>query len=188
LGCCRCGPLHFPGRPESRVSLSDDRIEFVHPLSGRDQQGNAFLNSNDFPSKDDAEQILDDILPAFNSPDAAARFFHVWRLWLHHAVTHHAGQQQRAETIAYLPADTRIPDASIWHHLSIVSALEATRGADGQVHPAFLLFQNWASAGLYRASAECARPLERQLYAFLDDGSCHEIVVGQVRTGLPDFP
>lgn len=130
----------FPSGNKIGRSLGDG-VEFVHPLSGRGPNGNPSLNSNDFPSQDDAEKILDDVLPAFQNPNVAIRFYHAWRLWLHHAVTHHAGQRRKAETLAYLPADTRIPDASIWHHLSVVSALETTRGTDGHLHPAFLLFQ-----------------------------------------------
>src|SRR5260370_10409861 len=116
-------------------------IEFVHPFSGRAIDGRPCLEPNDFPSQADAERILDDALPAFGHGELAVRFFHVWRLWLQHAVTHPSGQRQKAGKVAYLPADTRIPDASIWHHLSIVSALETTRGADDMLHPAFLLFQ-----------------------------------------------
>jgi CRISPR-associated protein Cmr2 len=130
----------FPHGSKIDESLGGS-IEFVHPFSGRAIDGGPCLEANDFPSQADAESILDDALPAFAHGELAVRFFHVWRLWLHHAVTHHSGQRQKAETIAYLPADTRIPDASIWHHLSIVSALEATRGADGELHLAFLLFQ-----------------------------------------------
>jgi hypothetical protein len=130
----------FPHGSKIGESLGGS-IEFVHPVSGRAEDGKPSIAREDFPSQADAEKILDDALPAFGDNDVPTRFFQVWRLWLHHAVTHYAGQRQKAEMIAYLPADTRIPDASIWHHLSVVSALEATRAADGQLRPAFLLFQ-----------------------------------------------
>jgi hypothetical protein len=69
-------------------------IEFVHPLSGRREDGKPSIAQEDFPSQANAEKILDDALPAFGSNDVPTRFFHVWRLWLHHAVTHHTGQRQ----------------------------------------------------------------------------------------------
>lgn len=71
-----------------------------------------------------------------------AKFFVHWRLW----------QQRCAEahpSLAHLPADTRVPDHTIWTHCSIVSALQACvrfekKGEaveNREFKPAFLLVQ-----------------------------------------------
>ena len=54
------------------------------------------------------------------------------------------GQSTASEVnyrLALLPADTRIPDHSIWTHMQVVSALAGCVGNDGVWHPAFLKFQ-----------------------------------------------
>ena len=83
--------------------------------------------------------ILSSVFPEFPALAPQEAHWLLWRCWLHHAVTHKAGQKARAEWLAYLPADTRIPDGTIWHHMSVASALESALG-EGQ-QPAFLLFQ-----------------------------------------------
>lgn len=114
--------------------VSENAVTFIHPLSGE-------LTSFSFPSAGDAEEFLGNIRPNFGPAGDECRFWQVWRLWLEFAATHHAGQGKGAEYLPYLPADTRIPDSTIWHHCSIASAMESTRGKDGRLHPGFLLFQ-----------------------------------------------
>lgn len=117
-------------------------IQFIHPLSG-----NSAFSPTDFPAQEDAGDIISQVLPSFAEPNAGGgadlptQFWLLWRAWLHFAVTHHHGQKQGADKLAYLPADTRVPDGTIWHHNAIVSALEAARLPDSQFAPAFLLFQ-----------------------------------------------
>lgn len=113
-------------------------VQFHHPLAGK----GSILSATDFPSQADAEKIISDSIPSFQSvTDNQSTFWNIWRLWLHYAITHRNGANQNAGNLAYLPADTRIPDTSIWNHCSIVSAIESTRGEGGEMAPAFLLFQ-----------------------------------------------
>ncbi|CAI9084832.1 type III-B CRISPR-associated protein Cas10/Cmr2 [Candidatus Methylacidiphilum fumarolicum] len=67
-----------------------------------------------------------------------ANFFLHWRLWKKFISEKHP-------SLAFMPADTRIPDHTIWTHCSITSALqgcvEKIDEADTKINPAFLLFQ-----------------------------------------------
>ncbi len=66
-----------------------------------------------------------------------ARFFAHWRLWPRFAVDHDY-------RFGFLPADTRMPDHTIWNHMQIVSALATCASAKGKgasLAPAFLKFQ-----------------------------------------------
>ncbi|OQW96514.1 MAG: type III-B CRISPR-associated protein Cas10/Cmr2 [Verrucomicrobia bacterium A1] len=61
-------------------------------------------------------------------------FFLHWRRWAVDAAKIDA-------RCLYQPADTRIPDHSIWQHNGIVSALQGCVDESGSLRPAFLLFQ-----------------------------------------------
>lgn len=117
-------------------------VQFIHPLIG-----NLAFSAKDFPKEDDANDIISEVLPSFGESneevrkDAAIQFWLLWRAWFQFSVTHQRGQRHGADKLAYLPADTRVPDSTIWHHNAIVSALEAARDAKGVFAPAFLLFQ-----------------------------------------------
>lgn len=73
------------------------------------------------------------------------RFLLYWRRWPEEAA-------KLDKRLAFLPADTRIPDHSIWHHLSLTSAMRACM-KDGRPEFAFLLFQ----LGPVQDFIECAR-------------------------------
>ncbi len=128
-------------------SLSEEgQVAFVHPISGRAPDGAPALPTPNlsFPNLSDAEEWLGDIRPDWKSDDPQTLFLRAWRNWSAYAASHASGRAKGAELLPYLPADTRIPDASIWYHCAIVSALEATRGGDdpqSPLQPAFLLFQ-----------------------------------------------
>jgi len=113
-----------------------ERVSFKHPLTGDPAFGN-----EGFPAEEEAHQIISDALPDFCNEDEQVKFWLLWRLWLQYSVDHVSAKQNKADRLAYLPADTRIPDGSIWHHMSIASALESTRDASGNLKPAFLMFQ-----------------------------------------------
>lgn len=109
-------------------------LQFIHPLAG-DKVDTVF------PTEDEALGFCGDGFPDFAGiEDPELRFWLIWRLWRHYTV-----EQPKAKKVALalasLPADTRIPDGTIWHHDAIVSALEAARNAEGRFAPAFLLFQ-----------------------------------------------
>lgn len=126
----------FPDGRKPVIPDLGEGVVFRHPFTGE-----LAFEERSFPEKGDAESAISSGIPDFQLPDLKARFWLLWRLWLHQSVVHPDGQQQGAATLAYLPADTRIPDGSIWHHNSIVSALEGTRDANGKLKPALMLFQ-----------------------------------------------
>jgi CRISPR-associated protein Cmr2 len=125
----------FPKAATGERSL-DAGVAFTHPLAGAPA-----LSADDYPSQQDACSIIGSVRPTFD-PAASEqdRFWLAWRLWMEYVAGHAEGQTKKAYHLPYLPADTRIPDGSIWHHNAVVSALEATRGEDGVRRPAFLLF------------------------------------------------
>ena len=135
----------FPHGSKAGGLGEDERAVFTHPMSGR-RNGKPSLPADGlpFPGQADAEEWLGDIRPEWKSDDPQTQFLRAWRFWSEYAASHHKGAGKGAELLPYLPADTRIPDASIWHHCAVVSALEATRpGEDlkAALQPAFLLFQ-----------------------------------------------
>lgn len=62
-------------------------------------------------------------------------FFLLWRRWREESAA-------IDPALALLPADSRIPDHSIWLHMDLTAAFEACRESGGsRLEPAFLLFQ-----------------------------------------------
>jgi CRISPR-associated protein Cmr2 len=133
----------FTGGPDS---------PFHHPLGG-----GAF--SFDQPIiATEAEALIANAQPAYLDATRAAwsdeadlwraRFFLHWRLWRHSASVSR-GRSQGDGRLAFLPADTRIPDHSTWNHCSLVSALQSCVEIHGEgdtaeireFRPAFLLVQ-----------------------------------------------
>ncbi len=78
---------------------------------------------------------------SLHGPDWAKFFIH-WRLWYQACVERHP-------SLAHIPADTRIPDHTVWTHCSLVSALQGCveiekEGEHAEIRtfePAFLLVQ-----------------------------------------------
>lgn len=125
----------------------DIRVVFLreaalkHPLSGQDIDIGPLQTT--LPSLDvtsvfaNVRKVFEEIAQAYHSPKE--RYLSLWRrlpemlgdklpdiglLWRH------------------LPADTRIPDHSIWNHMDATAALAgATYNGDNGDHPAFLLLQ-----------------------------------------------
>ncbi|NCD32194.1 MAG: type III-B CRISPR-associated protein Cas10/Cmr2 [Spartobacteria bacterium] len=63
-------------------------------------------------------------------------FFLYWRRWMEETV-----RQPNMKELAYFPADTRIPDHTIWTHMAVSSAMHACRDKDKVIKPTFLIFQ-----------------------------------------------
>jgi len=133
--------LPFPrSKPEGLQCAFDGiRNAFRHPLNGMPLPFHsefasveaAFEGENSIQPKPTAESL------AALQNDAEcwqARFFAHWRLWPRHAM-------QQDYRLTLLPADTRIPDHSIWTHMQVVSALAGCVGPDKVWRPAFLKFQ-----------------------------------------------
>lgn len=129
--------LPFPHWGSSGVRCAYDPATnpFRHPMAGTPlrRETIAFTAAS-------AEDIAQNNQPAaydfsvFTAPADCARaeFFAHWRLWQRHTQDIHAG-------FAALPADTRLPDHTIWSHIGVVSAFEGARyGGD---RPALLKFQ-----------------------------------------------
>ena len=135
----------FPHGSKLGDALGEEpSIAFVHPLAGRPESGKPSLPASglEYPGQDQAEAWLSQIRPEWKSNDPQEQFLRAWRKWSDHAAEHAAGETHGAELLPYLPADTRIPDASIWHHCAVVSALEGTRpDSGGALAPAFVIFQ-----------------------------------------------
>jgi CRISPR-associated protein Cmr2 len=71
---------------------------------------------------------LDGIAP--ESDDWKLKFIRTWRLWPERSA------REKAAHLAYIVADTRVPDHTLWHHNALAAAFAAT-----DCKPAFLLFQ-----------------------------------------------
>lgn len=139
----------FPSGQKLGENIGDRTCPcFVHPLLGRGTSAPHYCSlpsaEISYPPQEDAETWLSHIRPDWQSEDPQILFLRVWRYWSWHAAAHHRGEGRGAELLHYLPADTRAPDATIWHHCAIVSAFEATRPGDDPkvpLKPAFLVFQ-----------------------------------------------
>ncbi len=106
--------LPFPP-PRKRWQPFEDLEEFPHPLGG------AKIKAPTFKSADGALETSFKTRPyLLNNVDPRASFLCVWRFWRNWASSVSPGFQ-------FLPADTRIPDHTIWHHLSVTSAFESCR-------------------------------------------------------------
>lgn len=139
--------LPFPGSQASGLSCAFDGIRsaFIHPLSSGRIKFHAEFKS--------AEQGIEGegmIQPALSQKSLAnledeakqwrARFFAHWRLWQKHAT-------EKDYRLSLLPADTRIPDHSIWTHMQVASALagcineKPNKSKEEARRPVFLKFQ-----------------------------------------------
>lgn len=121
--------LVFPDPAKSglRVDWEANDFEFRHPLGG------GRLTPRQFPvtaagMEEAFVSALDGIAP--DSDDWKLKYIRSWRLWPERSA------REKAAHLAYIVADTRIPDHTLWHHNALAAAFTATGGK-----PAFLLFQ-----------------------------------------------
>ncbi|MCX8090868.1 MAG: type III-B CRISPR-associated protein Cas10/Cmr2 [Verrucomicrobiae bacterium] len=122
--------LIFPDPAKSglRVDWKGSWLEFCHPLGGERLHPERFA-----PSAAQLETEITHALEAValtDREDWRCKFIAGWRLW-----PELAAREQNPHH-AYLVADTRIPDHTLWHHNALAAAFT---GCGGQ--PAFLLFQ-----------------------------------------------
>ncbi|MEN9633803.1 MAG: hypothetical protein RL077_2207 [Verrucomicrobiota bacterium] len=129
--------IPFPHWGPSGVRCAYDPFDnpFRHPLNGEllKRTDTRFtpataedIAQNNQPLAYDYTRVTDPV------GRARAEFFAHWRLWSRHTQERHAG-------FAALPADTRLPDHTIWSHIGVVSAfVGATYDGD---RPALLKFQ-----------------------------------------------
>ena len=116
-----------PAKSSLRVDWGASWREFRHPLGGSSLTPAAFP-----PTAAALEEKLTSALDgvALDSEDWKRKFILAWRLWPERAA------REMNPHFAYLVADTRIPDHTLWHHNALAAAFTACEG-----RPAFLLFQ-----------------------------------------------
>ena len=129
----------FPASHASGLACAFDghRNKFHHPLGGTEtipspQLGFSPIESDQLGTE--TEQVCQPLLESGEHEDPdfwRDRFFAHWRLWCRNA-------RERDHRLAFLPADTRIPDHTIWNHMQVVSTLA---GANTDGGPAFLRLQ-----------------------------------------------
>lgn len=108
--------------------------EFIHPLSSERHE----LKVAELLEKSgEIHEILQSAIHGIDSDDPRKALFLCWRRWLENAVS--SGSALAGE-IALFPADSRIPDHSIWVHNTMTSAL-AGCAQGGNLRPALLMFQ-----------------------------------------------
>lgn len=133
--------LPFPSSKASGLLCAFDGVRnaFRHPLNGEPLPfASEFITvEQGFEAESVTQPVLSEaslqVLPDDEARDRA-RFFAHWRLWPKHAT-------EKDYRFSFLPADTRIPDHSVWNHMQVVSALGSCVDTGGQLKPAFLKFQ-----------------------------------------------
>lgn len=116
--------------PDSRKSKLSEKLAdlpaFNHPL------GVAKLAKNwNFASEDEAMAVSQKTRPfLLDTNDARAAFICAWRFWRNWA-------SDSDPRFTFLPADTRIPDHTIWHHMGVTSAFQGAMTTKEQLaaHP-----------------------------------------------------
>lgn len=106
--------LPFPPSSQSRTELS----RFTHPLGGShwplDPKAMALGV---------AEDTSQTTRPRLNEDDPRAAFITTWRFWRNWASSRHPD-------FALYPAETRLPDHTIWNHLAVTSAMQGCFGGN----------------------------------------------------------
>lgn len=140
--------IPFPkSRPASVSSVFDGhRAGFHHPLGGKDGQACLLKFDKELSGLDRLEGYDSQVQPVLDTavlsgwkPEDVdrARFFAHWRLWRKWAC-------EKDWRFNFLPADTRLPDHTIWHHMQVTSALAGCGLSDDPgipLRPAFLKMQ-----------------------------------------------
>ena len=117
-------PTKWDGQPGST---------FIHPLSSESLTG---ISKGVRERAATISESLQTAIGGIKEDDFRKKHFLYWRRWMENAV---ALDNKDASAIPFLPADSRIPDHSIWNHAAITSAVAGAM-ADGD-KPALLLFQ-----------------------------------------------
>ena len=133
----------FPSYRKTNLSCHFDgvRNRFRHPLGdigGRSLTlpfGGPFIDPAEAIEGEQTTQPILKKEPALDDWEQwRANFLAHWRLWRRASVS-------KDWRLGFLPADTRIPDHSIWSHMAVVSALEGCTAESGALQPTFLKFQ-----------------------------------------------
>ncbi len=116
-----------PAKSRLRVDWKESWLEFRHPLGGSQLTPTAF-SPTAAALEEELASALDGVAP--DSEDWKRKYILAWRLWAERSA------REKNPHLAYLVADTRIPDHTLWHHNALAAAFTACEG-----QPAFLIFQ-----------------------------------------------
>lgn len=120
--------LPWPNPKVLRSEFDGVDNHFKHPLGG-----GGFVFDREFQGVGQAEESGQLTRPTLLSDDdPRGEFWARWRFWRWWA-------SHRDPRLAFMPAETRLPDHTIWSHLFVTSAFQACEDA-GKIKPAFLLF------------------------------------------------
>ena len=129
----------FPGSAASGCSAryaGDTATPFRHPLGGADLAigvpRTLELAIGEFQDTSGSTGFSVEGLDP--TDEWRIRQFLYWRRWPEESAKHD-------RRLAYLPADTRMPDHTIWNHMSLTSAFQGCVDDSGKLAPAFLLWQ-----------------------------------------------
>ncbi len=122
----------FPARKCTAQFTGGDDSPFKHPMGG-----SSISFPNPIPSAEYAEEKFKEAIggTVMATDDWHDKFFLYWRRWA-------AESACLDDRLAYLPADTRMPDHTIWNHMSLCSALQSCVGnKKNEIDASFLIFQ-----------------------------------------------
>src|SRR3990172_6524588 len=131
--------INFPKDIEAKVDFSKEPV-VVHPLSGKEfkipPSATSAITGIDYKwVMDTVEEAVKEIASKY--PDLESRYLSLWAE-LYEIIKvkeKECGKSALGQLWELLPADTRIPDHSIWEHKRVTSAI-----AGALPKPAFLLF------------------------------------------------
>ena len=133
--------LNFPSYWSIGGANFRNKPYLTHPLTGKKLNlgGGRFLPTqiNEDWLRTAMQSSIAQIPDAIKA-DQQKLFLWLWRNWSSEIQA--AEGNQLGALWDLLPADTRIPDHSIWAHQSLTSAIAATADSKGDPDPAFLLF------------------------------------------------
>lgn len=130
------GPDHIASCMERSLLPKDINLEFKeikHPLCESAINIENIQKENVFKQ---IEAVFDEVNSNTRNLNEKKKFFYLWRN-LEYLIISKSKDENWAKYLPLLPADTRIPDHSIWEHLKISSALNAYLDEENNT-----LFQN----------------------------------------------
>ncbi len=133
-------------KADERAVVDADQLLILHPLCGK-QAGGELVDSARSVEKDRVAQIMEQLLDG--TDDLAARFLLLWRSLPDRLAAHRS-------IYAHIPADTRIPDHTIWDHLDTTTALQPSVGSN---HGAAFLSFSVGPVQSFISSARTVRDL-----------------------------
>jgi CRISPR-associated protein Cmr2 len=112
---------------ERAVGPTGQTLRIIHPLSACSKEWSVPSLDDGLLQQEQAQlRTIVESLPGQDEELFRNRFLAIWRLWPD-ALADHVDACFRV-----LPADTRTPDHTIWHHLDVVAAFQAALSFDGE--------------------------------------------------------